>query len=142
MAPDPTEPLWTSLLDLRRAALTLRSTAVEDRPAGDAAVLDVLEDETTTLLGTVQDLVAAASAVRRAPDHLHARVALPRCRALVDEVARLLATIGAPGRRQDRHDLAAGRDLDWRAWTAALDQDLDRCREAFRAVGQALTGDP
>jgi hypothetical protein len=137
MAPDPPEIPPTRLQELGDAALALRFTAVDDRPAGDAALLDALDDELATLLATIQEAVTAAAAVPRAPTRRQARAARRRCHALVDEVASQLARIGAAARRQERHDLAAERGPEWRAWTAALDQDLDRCEATLRAVRPA-----
>jgi hypothetical protein len=91
LGPDSPEILRIRLQELRDAALALQFTAVEDRPAGDAALLDILEDEIATLLATVLDAVAAAAAVPRAPDRRHARALLRRCHALVDGVALQLA---------------------------------------------------
>jgi hypothetical protein len=129
------EVLWARLQDVLDATLALRRTAVDDRPAGDVLLLDVIEDELAGLLAVVEEAVAAAAEARGDADPGRARAARRRCHALVEEADRLLAAgVDAPAARQARHDLAAERGGVWRAWNVAFDQDLARWREALQAA--------
>jgi hypothetical protein len=66
------EVLWARLQDLLDATLALRRTAVDDRPAGDAMLLDLIDDELAGLLAVVQEAAATAPAARQARHDLAA----------------------------------------------------------------------
>ena len=136
--------LNAQLYTLREALVDLHTTAVEDKPLQDDAVLvDLFGDAATDLLGWLEGALSAVATAQQAAtypaDIGQARQALAQCHERFQHVHQRFATdlisyeciaeLTRFGRR---------RGGEWQAWATGVKAALDECRPRLWAIAQAL----
>jgi hypothetical protein len=138
------ENLVNRLKELGDAIAMLQWGAVEDRPRqGDTALFDILGGISDDLLALARATRKSAAQTRKAlgppPDFDGLRLHVSTCQERFNELhQRFVAELLAYDRIAELKQLEREPRRSWRAWSAEVQQSIERCREPLHVANQAF----
>lgn len=136
--------LCTQLLALHEAFVSVRTTAREDKPLQDDAVLvDVFGDASDDLLGLIEEALSAARdwqpTASSVSSFQHVGDALTLCQDRLNQVNhRCSADLLCYERIRELRRFGRRRGGEWRGWARSLKAALESCRQPLFDADNAL----
>ena len=118
------------------------SMAIGDKPPGESALADGLEDQVLTIRGALEECRATARRSRRAAHpalHFdHARKELAALQSQFEGVGRQYTDLASYEQLRELERQTSNRRGEWPAWGAAVIRSFEDCRARLENVSAAL----
>ena len=137
--------LSRQLRRFRDRLLEMRLTVVEDRPETDEpAIVDDFEDAVEDLRGWLEEALAASTEAGHGVGHpldlQAAQRSLGRCREQFERIEeRFSSGLASYEKLDDLNKIGRERTSEWGAWSEAVRQGIEHCRQQIEETGKALT---